>query len=297
MNITMNMINTNHTDKMNINHTNNTNTFDCEYCKKSFVGKSTLKQHQKTAKFCLELQGSQSSHFECVYCKKSLSTNERLQSHLNICKSKELHDISDREERIKKEYEERLYQKELYYEEKLKEKAEYIAKLEARLEKFENTVSAIAAEPKNTKTTNIVVQNNMLNLTQEHVTKVLDEHLTKNIVAGGQKGLAQMVCEKILKGPDGKLMYKCVDPSRQNFEFINDDGDVERDIKAKKLTKALMNSNVQQKAAEVGNQLWTTEDGKVDSTMYNYCSAKVLEIACFEKDDSKFRSELSALTS
>ena len=278
------------------NTPNMNNTFDCEYCKKSFVGKSTLKQHQKTAKFCLELQGSHTNHFECAYCKKSLSTNERLQSHLNICKSKESHDISDREERLKKEYEERLIQKDLYYEEKLQEKVEYITKLEARLEKFENTVSAMAAEPKNTKTTNIVV-NNMLNLTQEHVTKVLDEHLTKNIVAGGQKGLAQMVCEKMLTGPDGKLMYKCVDPSRQNFEFINDDGDIERDVKAKKLTKALMNSNVQQKAAEVGNQLWTTEDGKVDSTMYNYCSARVLELACLEKDDSKFRSELSALTS
>jgi hypothetical protein len=59
----------------------------------------------------------------------------------------------------------------------------------------------------------------------------------------------------------------------------------------------LINSKIQQKAAEVGNQIWTKADGHVDSTLYEYCSPKVMELACFEKDDSKFRSELSALTS
>jgi hypothetical protein len=158
----------------------------------------------------------------------------------------------------------------------------------------------LAAEPKTTtKTTNNVVvnNNNTLNLSTEHVSKVLEEHFTKEVAAGGQKGLAKMVCEKMLKGPDGKLTYVCVDPSRQTFEFINNDGDVERDVKAKKLTKALINSNMHKKAAEVGNQIWTKADGHVDSTLYDYCSPKVMELACFERDDSKFRSELSALTS
>jgi hypothetical protein len=174
-----------------------------------------------------------------------------------------------------------------------------IAKLEAKLEKFENVVIAAASEPKTSvKTTNnVVVNNNTLNLSQEHVTKVLDEHFTKEVAAGGQKGLAKMVREKMLTGPDGKPTYVCVDSSRQTFEFTNNDGDVERDVKAKKLTKALINSKIQQKAAEVGNQIWTKADGHVDSTLYEYCSPKVMELACFEKDDSKFRSELSALTS
>jgi vacuolar-type H+-ATPase subunit E/Vma4 len=181
----------------------------------------------------------------------------------------------------------------------INEKNEYIAKLEARLDKFESTVVNLAAEPKTTtKTTNnVVVNNHTLNLSQEHVSKVLDEHFTKEVAAGGQKGLAKMVHEKMLTGPDGKPTYVCVDSSRHTFEFTNNDGDVERDVKAKKLTKALINSKIQQKAAEVGNQIWTKEDGHVDSTLYEYCSPKVMELACFEKDDSKFRSELSALTS
>jgi hypothetical protein len=106
-----------------------------------------------------------------------------------------------------------------------------------------------------------------------------------------------MVCEKMLKGVDGKLTYKCVDPSRHTFEFINEEGCVERDVKAKKLTKALIKGKVQQKASSVGNTIWTKADGRVDTVMYEYSSPNVMELACFERDDSKFRSELSALTS
>ena len=301
----------------------------CEYCKKMFSSKSNFLTHQKTAKYCIELQGKDPTYFECEYCKKKFTSNQNQIEH--SCKQRENENILKKqrecEDKIKNTYESKvkeleryIEEKEAYYQEKLKDKNnyfektiqdkqeyfdktvqdknEYIAKLEARLDKFETAVTNMAAEPKtSTKTTNVVVNNNTLNLSKEHVTKMLDEHFTKDIAAGGQKRLAQMVCEKMLTGADGKLTYKCVDPSRHTFEFINDDGDVERDVKAKKLTKALINSNVQQKAAAVGNQIWTKENGDVDSGMYDYCSPKVLELACLDRDDSKFRSELSALTS
>jgi hypothetical protein len=325
---------------------------ECEFCKNKFVSKSNLYSHQKTAKFCLKIQGKLvETNFNCKYCNKSLTQRSSLDDHLNVCKEKkkqiqddkekeqtlivkkletelskvkrtEQRNYQDKIEEKEKYYREKIEEKEKYYREKieekekhykekiegkeayfettLKEKNEYIAKLEARLDKFESTVVNLAAEPKTTtKTTtnNVVVNNHTLNLSQEHVSKVLDEHFTKEVAAGGQKGLAKMVHEKMLTGPDGKPTYVCVDSSRHTFEFTNNDGDVERDVKAKKLTKALINSKIQQKAAEVGNQIWTKADGHVDSTLYEYCSPKVMELACFEKDDSKFRSELSALTS
>ena len=294
-------------------------TMECEFCKKIFSTKGNLSSHQKTAKYCLELQGKLvETSFNCDYCNKDFTQRTSLNDHLNVCKEKKKQIQDDREKEhalvVKKleseiakvkrteqrNYQEKIEEKEKYYREKIEEKNEYIAKLEARLDKFESTVVNLAAEPKTTttKTTNnVVVNNHTLNLSQEHVSKVLDEHFTKEVAAGGQKGLAKMVHEKMLTGPDGKPTYVCVDSSRQTFEFTNNDGDVERDVKAKKLTKALINSKIQQKAAEVGNQIWTKADGHVDSTLYEYCSPKVMELACFEKDDSKFRSELSALTS
>ena len=306
-------------------------SLDCEFCKKVFSSKHILATHQKCAKYCLEIQGRDNCNFECEHCKKKFRVKQTLIDHLIICKEKTKHDYASsyqheneilktqlielkltieeygsklsqqKEDYVSKlaqqktEYESKLAQQKTEYESKLaQQKAEY----DVKLEKFENAVIASATEPKTkTTTTNVVVNNNTLNLSQEHVTKVLDEHFTKEVAAGGQKGLAKMVREKMLTGPDGKPTYVCVDSSRQTFEFTNNDGDVERDVKAKKLTKALINSKIQQKAAEVGNQIWTKADGHVDSTLYEYCSPKVMELACFEKDDSKFRSELSALTS
>jgi len=303
---------------------------NCTFCNKTFSSKSNLVAHIKTAKYCLEMQGKTENTFECEFCKKVLSQKATLLDHTSTCKErykkllenqeinskniiKKLESEITKLKRLEKEslqkkdehYQEKLKERDDYYQEKLKDKDEkiqdkndYIAKLEARLDKFESTVVNMASEPKTkTTTNNVVVNNHTLNLSTEHVSKVLEEHFTKEVAAGGQKGLAKMVCEKMLMGPDGKSTYVCVDSSRQTFEFTNNDGDIERDVKAKKLTKALINSNIQQKAAEVGNQIWTKEDGNVDSTLYEYCSPKVMELACLERDDSKFRSELSALTS
>jgi uncharacterized CHY-type Zn-finger protein len=64
---------------------------ECEYCKQYFNNKYTLKQHQKTAKFCLEIQGCAKTKIEtfiCEYCNKNLSSNERLYTHYNVCKEK-----------------------------------------------------------------------------------------------------------------------------------------------------------------------------------------------------------------
>jgi len=303
--------------------------FTCNFCKKEFTFKGNMLSHQKTAKYCLELQGKDIILFDCDFCLKNFTTQQNLNDHGPVCREKDKKQYEDKLKEIekqKKDYEDKLETQRRFFEDKLekqrldyedklekqrkeynnyteqskniiiKKDEEYIAKLEARLDKFENAVTSMAAEPKTTKTTNVVV-NNTLNLSNEHVTKVLDEHFTKEVVSGGQRGLAKMVCEKMLKGVDGKLTYKCVDPSRQTFEFINEDGDIERDVKAKKLTKALINGKVQQKASEVGNTIWTKADGHVDPTMYEYSSQKVMELSCFERDDSKFRSELSALTS
>ena len=283
---------------------------ECDFCKRTFSSKSNLLNHQKTTKYCIEMQGKQPTYFECEFCNKKFTSHQNQIEH--SCKERErennIKQQKEFEHNIKNKYELKI--KELEYliinrDERIKgfesiinEKNEYIAKIEARLDKFETTVVTLASEPKTTKTTNnVVLNNNTLNLSKEHVTKVLEEHFTKEVAAGGQKRLAEMVYEKMLKGPDGKSSYVCVDPSRQTFEFTNNDGDVERDVKAKKLTKALINSDIQKKAAEVGNQIWTKADGHVDSTLYEYCSQKVMELACFERDDSKFRSELSALTS
>ena len=279
-------------------------SMECQFCKKTFTTRNILLQHQKRAKYCLELQGTEQTNFECKYCKKQLSTNERLISHItSSCKEKKNQENIEKEQKVEINFNEQKK----YYEDKLKEKNDYIAKLEAniekleaKLEKFEDTVTSMVLCKTDKKpttnttnnTTNIVI-NNSLNLNDiPTMSAFLEEKMDKEVVAGGQKGLALLLKNTVLKDT-----YKCVDPSRQNFEFTNELGEVERDVKAKKLTNALIKSDICAKAGERGIQLWKKEDGSTDSLRHDAHSKKVLEMIMFSQDNSTFRSELSALTS
>jgi len=154
---------------------------ECQFCKKTFGTKYILTKHQKMAKYCLSLQGV-ASEIKCDFCLKKLSSRDSLISHTQICKEKTKKEFDT----MKKKYEKEIEKQRQDYEKKLEnqrtelekqkqeykteiessrnmiinEKNEYIAKLEARLDKFESTVVNLAAEPKTTtKTTNNVVVN------------------------------------------------------------------------------------------------------------------------------------------
>tara|TARA_Y100000389_G_C17439656_1_gene507759 strand:- start:466 stop:1182 length:717 start_codon:yes stop_codon:yes gene_type:complete len=70
---------------------------ECEYCKNTFSNKYNLSNHQKRAKFCLEIQKSKNNYFvsdliNCKYCNQS-STPEHLKRHLSTCKKKKEFDL------------------------------------------------------------------------------------------------------------------------------------------------------------------------------------------------------------
>ena len=305
----------------------------CEFCKKDFSTKTNMLVHQKNAKYCLDIQGKENKNFECEYCKRSFTSQQTVNEHFHTCREKQKieyfsmekkyteyikkiqddlqikltemeqkyqSDLLKKEEQYKEKLEEKERQseeKEKSYQLKLEEKKEIIDKLEAKLEKFENVVIANTRNPITTNNTNIVVNHTLnLNDTQRFKT-IIGEGLDKNVVCNGQKGLAKFVVENLLKGPDGKLMYKCVDPSRQNFEFTNSDGIVEKDVRAIKLKRALIEGDVIVRAKKSGDDLWIKEDGSMDTDRYTASSGKVMEIMTVDRDDTKFRSELSALTS
>jgi hypothetical protein len=284
-----------------------------------FSTKYLLTQHQTKTKYCLSIQGTNIKQNECKYCSKNLCSNERLNTHYEVCKEKLKKDSQDMQENIRKEYESKLLKQKRDFESKLKEQREnyeekmrsqkevydtkindnlsIISKLETKLEKFENVVIANSTKHSNTtnttNTTNITLnENNTLNLNDiEKMNSFLDEKLDKDVLAGGQKSFALLMSSTILKDK-----YKCVDPSRQNFEFTNELGEIERDVKAKKLTTAIIKSNIRGRSGEKGEELWKKEDGSTDSLRFQANSKNVLEMINFDMDNSTFRSELSALT-
>ena len=299
---------------------------ECTFCKKVFSTKPNLINHQKTTKYCLQLQGRVNTNFSCEYCDKYFTSQQTLNDHvLYTCKK---HKKSEHEKQIDL-LKERLTQKDSYYEEKIKEKDAYIqekneyiskleaklekmeAKLESKLEKLESTVTTIALEAKtvsakpvaasttNNTTNNITVTtntNNVLNLSKEHVNKVLKDNIDYNVVYAGQAGLATLVVEKILTDSDGKLMYYCVDPSRQMFEFTGQNGEKVRDLKAEKLIQSLLKGDVIRTGLEEAAKGWNTDDQQLNIERTTVFGPKVSEYADLNRNNTVFRSKVSSLT-
>ena len=79
--------------------------FTCKYCNKDYSSKSNLKNHQKSAKYCLEIQkrtnidsdevDNVQTSFVCKYCEKDFSSNHRYQKHQDICLEKHKKNIID----------------------------------------------------------------------------------------------------------------------------------------------------------------------------------------------------------
>jgi len=296
---------------------------ECQFCKKVFTSKNTLSTHLNTAKYCLQIQGKENNCFECDFCNKTFTSKQRLYDHkTNSCKEKKQRDeeeekfkhneeykklkneikkkdreLKEKLEEKEKQLKEKLEEKNKETKEKYEEKDKQILELKAKLEKFENAV--IANSTKQSITTNITLNDNkMLNLNDN--TKIQDfmaNKITPDVLARGQEGLAEAVYNNLLKNDKKELLYTCVDTSRHIFEYINEKGEVERDVKANKLSKSLINNNLREIVGDQGKKLWTKEDGSTDSLRYQANCAGVLNAMNMDMNSNKFCLSMAKLTS
>ena len=227
------------------------NKYDCIFCLKSFKTKNTLEYHKQTAKFCLKKQGIINNTFKCNYCDKVLATHLRLTTHLNICKTKlKANFINEKREEEKEHLKDRdnlILQLKV----ELKQKDEYISKLEESLEKANKTIADIAMQPKttNNNTNNNNNDNHIHNETYitnnfdindiSKIANVLENHLTTDVLRRGQEGVADMLKTYLLQTDKGDPVYECTDVARQKIEFRNVDGNIETDPNATKLIRNL----------------------------------------------------------
>lgn len=190
---------------------------ECEFCTKIFKNKTTLKNHQKTAKYCLEIQDANKieiNKLSCKYCCKKISENRQLQKHELKCGTNAqkinidflLQELSNKNKII----------------EELKLELENERK--DKVDRLERLASIKSSNNYNIKTLN---KNNILNSL-----KILDlQHLTEHA--------KKLTIDHIKKGREGiidhaKEVFKdraCrTDISRKNLKLKNKDGNIVNDV-------------------------------------------------------------------
>jgi len=298
--------------------------FECEFCNHQFKTRGNLKSHQQTTKYCLELQGKSVKNHHCHHCFKNLASEKILREHLVICKEKDKERIiqlettlkqqtkliqQDKNDKIKKiekvkqecedKYEKKMEKQKEEYEKKLeKQREEYERKIEKqrqeyeeKLERQQDFIKTMAMKPtSSTKTMNVIHNHNTLNFNdKEKLNNVIRNNIDQEVVKRGQIGVAGVLYQNYLKNVEGKLLYHVSDTSRQNFEYIDENGEKKTDIGAQTLTEAVVKSDLSKHVSNIAKDMPNLyeEDGNLDS---------VLQLTEFDKDNSKFRKEIVRLT-
>ena len=279
-------------------------SFECQYCKKKYSTKWNLANHQKTAKYCIKIQKEQNTEqnntdtlsYDCEYCKKSFTSKHRLNKHVENCleksnkllKQKEDENavlalqLSEAQDRII-DLENQLKTVRLEVENEL---------IKERNDKLETTVEEIAKQPKNQQINNKIIITTPLDLSSQAVQQAIETNFSHEHLTMGQKGVARFAYDNMLKDEQGKLKYICTDPSRQVFQYKNDKGVIQKDVRATKLTKALLEADIKQTSHKIAWDNMKDGDNEIFMTYTNHYQ----DIQELEQDNSKFSKELCCLT-
>ncbi len=268
---------------------------ECDFCNKIFSTSGNLKYHKRTSKKCQLIQVQnfkdekiESSLINCDFCDKKF-TVQTLKTHTKNCKKKTEFEI----------------QKLLEENQKLLEENQ---KLQIRIVELETenkiylqdreVVQKLALQPKTTNNNDnrIKINNNFFD-NPERIKQMINEKLNKDYISDGQKGVAQFACNNLLKDENGNMNYICSDPSRHIFKFQNSEGNIEKDVKAIKLTNMLIEAGITHKTLSIAPSLWTEEDGIINSNKFQTYAPYTSEITAMQLDNTIFRNELACLTS
>ena len=259
-----------------------------------------MKYLQKIAKHCLEIQKKLNKtnpeiiieriSFDCSYCGKKFSSKSRLNSHLDTCNIR-YNSIIEEKNAIIKEIEEKIKEIEqknvrLTIENEL---------LREHSKDNQSTINEIAKQPRVATTNNNhnkILINTPMDLSQPTVQLAIQNGFSDEYLVQGQKGVARFAYDNILKDEQGKLKYICTDAARQIFQFKNEDGSIQKDVKATKLTKALLEGEL--KSASHKMACDKMKDGSVEE--FNMYTDNYYEIKELETDNSDFSKELTTLT-
>jgi hypothetical protein len=230
-------------------------SYQCEFCESKFVTNGNLLAHQRSAKYCLALQGINSGKFTCRKCEKNFCDKRLLKSHEEKC-GYSVKQLKEDNMKLKEEIkhlqlnEKFLQDKILEQVGRIKENITHIKELENRLENV-----AIKAAVKPTSVTNTNILNILQPLTQDQLNEDGKTICLEDIQ--GAKRLAQFAADKSLKG---KVVTS--DASRCILKFKKPNGEIIRDKNGIQLAEMFCKSIEEPAKIHFGNVIrnLNTED-------------------------------------
>ena len=239
--------------------------FTCNGCNHVFMTKLNINVHQES---CIDFIVMKSIHefknenenlikqneTNKLYIsdleKKVLDRDKQLINYQNSTNEFEkfIKDLQNTIEKTKVDYDNYLTLK-VRYEDLEKRHEKTINKLELKISQCDSFIQTLAREGSNKVTTTHNTINNIRsqlsstytidNLEPKQLEDTMRQHYTENDFFGGQKRLAGVCVEKVIKTPDGKMMICCSDMARKKFKILDVQGNLKEDIEARLLCKKL----------------------------------------------------------
>ena len=287
------------------------NQMNCEHCNTIFKTKSALNYHKNNAKYCLSIQKEKNERvvavkekkFKCEYCEKVLSNKQNLLYHINCCykkKDKELIELKERSDRELIEKDKIIVKANTQIENYKDQEENYKEQIKCLQDKLDRIANKAIDRPttsfNNTTNNNLNITTSMDFDNMETLKDAIDTKLNANHIVDGQRGLAQFLVDAILKDSEGNLKYKCTDSSRGIFKFLNSQGEINKDVDAKKLISYIVSCGIKGKSVEIANRWYRDEDGVIDMMKYEIMNEPQQHILKIEDDSSSFRRELASMT-
>nr|QBK87936.1 MAG: hypothetical protein LCMAC202_02970 [Marseillevirus LCMAC202] len=234
----------------------------CEYCGAIFTQLYNLRKHQRSAKYCLQLRGGDSSEeYTCEYCKKGYGRKDALYKHQRICLHLQIQieNSKDVNEKVIETVDKKVAQ------------VQNVQLLEL-ITQLQQTIAGMQ-QGGNTINRNNVVLQNMAPITDEDIQDHL-EHLTLNFIQEGAKGYADFANSYPFKN-----RVLCTDKARKKLKYKDADGEVVEDGGGVKLAQKFF-------------QAIAPRNEEIINIEYRALHEKVQQIA---KDGTAYRADLTGL--
>ena len=223
-----------------------TKDFICEFCKNKYSNKSNLLMHQKTAKKCLITRNNPVVNvlYKCEYCEYVSVRKSVFLTHQMSCKKTKKNSY-ETFEKIIIEKDVEINQLKMIIEKKellLQEKNIQLQRLENEIKDYKvqlkDNFNLIASKPTivhNTRINNLIV----VDFKESTISDKVENKFTLEYLNDGLRGVAKFTKDHIVNAEDGKYKYLCCDPSRAIFKYKDENGVVQKDVRATKLKNAI----------------------------------------------------------